>query len=107
MHLAVAPARTDLSELLRAERSRLGGGDPTRFSQPRMADLLGVSLRQYQRWEHGDSTPSSLAVERIRRRLEETRVPPEETETLEGRFESMQAEIRALRAELAELRARR
>lgn len=94
-----------LSRLLREERTYLGGGDPTRFSQPRMAELLGVSLRQYQRWERGDCQPSTAAVERIRRLLAATRVGADEEWTV-GRIASVQDEIRILRAELAALRAR-
>lgn len=33
------------------QRAERGGGDPRRFPQPEMAALLGVGLRQYQRWE--------------------------------------------------------
>lgn len=100
------PQQPSISELLRQGREQLGGGDARRFPQPRMADLLGVSLRQYQRWERGDSQPSAHAVERIRRALA-AEGRREETAGIELRVEALQAEIRAIRAELAALRSRR
>ena len=103
MSLAL-PQQTPIADVLRQGREQLGGGDPKRFPQPRMADLLGVSLRQYQRWERGASQPSARAVERIRRALaaEQRR---DDVSSIVEQVESLQAEIRALRAELAELRS--
>ena len=95
-----------ISDVLREGRVQLGGGDPKRFPQPRMADLLGVSLRQYQRWERGASQPSARAVERIRRTLAEERVR-DDTGSIVLQVESLQTELRALRAELDALRAYR
>lgn len=105
MSLAL-PAQSSMSDVLYEGRVQLGGGDAKRFPQPRMADLLGVSLRQYQRWESGDSHPSARAVERIRRMLagEQAR---EDTAGIGEQVESLQSEIRALRAELDALRAQR
>lgn len=105
---------SSIPDVLRRGREQLGGGDPKRFPQPRMADLLGVSLRQYQRWERGDSQPSLRAVERIRRTLAEEQAR-EDTAGVDLRLEasialqieSLQSEIRALRAELDALRAQR
>lgn len=105
MSLAL-PAESSIADLLYEGRVQLGGGDPKRFPQPRMADLLGVSLRQYQRWESGDSHPSARAVERIRRALAGEQARSGDAGIAE-RVESLQSEIRALRAELAALRAQR
>ncbi len=71
-----------------------------------MADLLGVSLRQYQRWERGDSQPSLRAVERIKRTLTAQHLVDDVANVVQ-RVESLQGEIRALRAELDALRAQR
>jgi len=95
-----------ISDVLREGRVQLGGGDPKRFPQPRMAELLGVSLRQYQRWERGDSQPSLRAVERIRRTLAEEQ-GRDDTASIARQVESLQTELRALRAELDALRAQR
>ena len=105
MSLAL-PDQTTIADVLRQGREQFGGGDPKRFPQPRMADLLGVSLRQYQRWERGDSQPSLRAVERIRRTLAEEQVR-DDTASIVLQVESLQTEIRALRAELDALRAQR
>lgn len=43
-----------LAAVLLAERAKRGHGDARRFAQPAMADLLGYSLRQYQRLEDPD-----------------------------------------------------
>lgn len=57
--------------MLREERVRRGGGDGRRFPQPVMADLLGYSLRQYQRLEDPGhpSLPPRRKLELIARRL--------------------------------------
>jgi DNA-binding transcriptional regulator YiaG len=97
-----------IPDVLRAGREQFGGGDPRRFPQPRMADLLGVSLRQYQRWERGASQPSARAVERIKRALaQDQQQSREHTASIVLQVESLQIEIRALRAELETLRAAR
>jgi DNA-binding transcriptional regulator YiaG len=99
---------TSIPDALRAGREQLGGGDPKRFPQPRMADLLGVSLRQYQRWERGASRPSARAVERIKRALaQDQEQSRDDTASIVLQVESLQTEIRALRAELDALRAAR
>lgn len=98
--------QTSIADVLREGRVQLGGGDPKRFPQPRMADLLGVSLRQYQRWERGASQPSARAVERIKRTLAEGQ-SRDDTASIVQQVESLQTEIRALRAELDVLRAQR
>lgn len=61
-----------LSAALIAERARRGGGDPRRFPQPKMADLLGYSLRQYQRLEDANdpNLPTWNRIEIILARLE-------------------------------------
>ncbi len=106
MSLAL-PDQSSISDVLREGRVQLGGGDPKNFPQPRMADLLGVSLRQYQRWERGSSHPSARAVERIERALAGKQARDEVAAAGNGRVESLEAEIRALRAELDALRAQR
>lgn len=108
MSLAL-PDQITISDVLREGRIQLGGGDPKRFPQPRMADLLGVSLRQYQRWERGASQPSARAVERIRRTLseEQGRDGRDGIDGIVRQVESLQTELRALRAELDALRAQR
>lgn len=105
MSLAL-PAENTIADVLYEGRVQLGGGDPRRFPQPRMADLLGVSLRQYQRWERGDSHPSARAVERIRRTLADEQAR-DDTAGIVEQVESLQSEIRALRAELDALRSQR
>jgi transcriptional regulator with XRE-family HTH domain len=98
--------QTSLADLLREGRKRLGGGDPRGLPQPRMADLLGVSLRQYQRWERGSSRPSARGLERIARTLDAER-QDDGTVLLAKQVESLQAELRALRSELDAIRAQR
>lgn len=98
------PTQATISDVLHERRVQMGGGDPKRFPQPRMAELLGVSLRQYQRWERGSSRPSARAVERIRRTLAEEQ-GRDDTASIVLQVESLQTEICALRAELDALRA--
>lgn len=102
MSLAL-PDQTTISDVLQQRRVQLGGGDARRFPQPRMAELLGVSLRQYQRWERGSSRPSARAVERIKQTLGEEQV----YDGFVRQVEALQIEIRSLRAELDALRAQR
>jgi transcriptional regulator with XRE-family HTH domain len=103
MSLAM-PQHTSISDVLREGRVQLGGGDPTRFPQPRMADLLGVSLRQYQRWERGSSRPSARALERIKQALAQEQAR-DAVPVLDERVLALVVELRALRAELDALRA--
>ena len=101
-------AAADLAVALRNERAVLGGGDATRFPQPRMAELLGVSLRQYQRWERGVSVPRPRDIERIVATL--SRVDPKgafeqrlllELATIKQELVELHAELDALRARFA------
>lgn len=105
MSLAL-PNETPIACVLREGRVQLGGGDPRRFPQPRMADLLGVSLRQYQRWERGASRPSARAVERIERALSGEQAQ-DAAQAVARRIESLEAQLRSLRAELDALHAQR
>ncbi len=104
MSLAL-PDQTAIADVLRAGRVQRGGGDPKRFPQPRMAELLGVSLRQYQRWERGSSLPSARAVERIKQTLADEQSREHLHDVVGTQVESLQSEMRALRAELDTLRA--
>lgn len=60
-----------LAETLIDERTRRGRGDARQFPQPQMADLLGYSLRQYQRLENPDdpNLPTWSGIEAIAERL--------------------------------------
>jgi transcriptional regulator with XRE-family HTH domain len=107
MLLAAPPAPQDLALVLREGRASLGGGDAKRFPQPRMAELLGVSLRQYQRWERGVSQPRPRDLERIVATLAgggTPAAPPEPGRLLEE-LASLRRQVNALRGELDTLRA--
>ena len=104
MAIAVPPATDDLGLALREGRIALGGGDATRFPQPRMAELLGVSLRQYQRWERGVSQPRPRDVARIKATLAGTARESDvldELAELRRRVNALSSELQALRAQLA------
>lgn len=60
------------AKLLYDERVRRGGGDARRFPQPEMAQLLGIGMRQYQRWEDPDdgSLPYWRNIEAIGEKLD-------------------------------------
>lgn len=60
-----------LADALIQERTRRGNGDPRRFPQPKMAELLGYSLRQYQRLEDPEDggLPSWENLDAIAERL--------------------------------------
>lgn len=105
MSLAL-PDQTTISDLLQQRRVELGGGDARRFPQPRMAELLGVSLRQYQRWERGSSRPSARAVERIKQTLADDKSGGHMHDVVK-QVTSLQIELRELRTELDALRAQR
>lgn len=92
--------------MLLERRAALGGGDPKRFPQPRMAELLGVSLRQYQRWERGVSSPRPRDAARIRATLRHGDLPPEENRHVLTELASLKRQLAELRAELAVVRAR-
>ncbi len=96
----------DLGLVLREGRATLGGGDPKRFPQPRMAELLGVSLRQYQRWERGVSNPRPRDAARIRATLLSGDVPAAESHELLHELSSLKRQLAELRAELDAVRAR-
>jgi transcriptional regulator with XRE-family HTH domain len=93
-----------LAEALHRERVRRGGGDARRFPQPKMAELLGYSLRQYQRLENSEdpNLPSWNDLERIAEVLELDAGELFASEEPEG--VSRDAEVRVLREELAESR---
>ena len=69
MALDEARLRQRLGERLLAEREQHGGGNARRFPQPRMAELLGVTLRTYQDWEGGNRVPSWRNLEEIAAKL--------------------------------------
>ena len=93
-----------LRPLLTASRRQFG------LTQPRMADLLGVSLRQYQRWERDSSTPRPREWARIVAQLElDTRLAaaaPDvprltaELTSLRLQIDGLQSEVRRLEAHL-------
>ena len=108
--MTVASTPEDLAQTLRELRARLGEGDATRFPQPRMANLLGVSLRQYQRWETGASRPPLRERERVLGMLARAELVErgraasplqEELHALRRQVESLRGELDALRARLA------
>jgi transcriptional regulator with XRE-family HTH domain len=75
--------------------------------QPQMAALLDVSLRQYQRWEAGTSTPRTrereriLAVLSLRGRNGEASPPADVRDELHA----LRDEVEGLRHELQRLEA--
>lgn len=71
LEVALDEARTRqrVADFLLQERSRRGHGDARRFPQPKMADLLGVSLRTYQHWEAADTMPTWRNLEEVAGRL--------------------------------------
>lgn len=94
-----------LAEALYRERVLRGGGEARRFPQPKMAELLDYSLRQYQRLENADdpNLPSWNDLERIADRLDLDAAAlfgdAEDEETV-----SRDDELHALREELGEVR---
>lgn len=67
MALDRARLKQRLSAALIKERTQRGNGDARRFPQPKMAELLGYSLRQYQRLEdpNDGNLPSWDSLETI------------------------------------------
>lgn len=62
------PPEIDLSALFKETREALG------CTQREMADLLGVPLRTYQKWEYSESIPNGKAVSivyELRKQLKE------------------------------------
>lgn len=64
-----------IQQLLRRYRGarlkRVGGREwhVGNLSQARAAQLIGISLRNWQNWESGHRTPRGLAAQELRRRL--------------------------------------
>jgi transcriptional regulator with XRE-family HTH domain len=97
-----------LPEVLITFRAQAGAaGHP--LSQAAMAAALGVSLRQYQRWERGVSRPRAAQLRQITELM--TRGSDVEghvaTDVSRTEFSRLQAEVEALRAELDRLRSAR
>lgn len=87
-------------EILRDARSRLG------VAQPRMAALLGISLRQYQRWEGGTSTPREREWVRIVQILEldvTAHGGSDATMKIEHELAALRHQVDGLRSELRRL----
>lgn len=85
------------AQALTLGRRRLG------LSQSRMAELLQVSLRQYQRWEAATSAPRRRDRERIVAVLDApgSTDPPD----LRDKLEALREEVDGLRIELTLLKA--
>ena len=97
-----------LPEVLVTFRAQAGAaGHP--LSQAAMAAAVGVSLRQYQRWERGQSRPRAAQLKQITefvtRRAELDVEGHSATGVSRTEFSLLQAEVEALRAELERLRA--
>ena len=76
------------------------------LAQPRMAALLGVSLRQYQRWEAGTSTPREREWRRIIEKLQLDVSAHGSFDTLtqlEHELAALRLQVDGLRAELRRL----
>ena len=95
-----------LAETLLRERVERGGGEARRFPQPRMAELLGYSLRQYQRLEDPNdaSLPTWTDLERIADRLDLDASEIFGDPTPDVGAVSQDDELHALREELGEVR---
>jgi len=63
----VPKVQTDLPQLLRTLRGRLGN-----VSQEHLAQLIGVSWSTVSRWENRKGRPSPLAREKLAKVLRET-----------------------------------
>ncbi len=97
---ASLPARV---EILRDARRRLG------LTQPRMAALLDVSLRQYQRWEVGTSTPREREWVRIVEKLQpdvSAHGRSDALTQLERELAALRHQVESLRSELRRLETR-
>jgi len=109
-----------LAAALLAQRVERGGGDARRFPQPAMAQLLGYSLRQYQRLEDPDdpNLPTWNNIEAISAKLnlnasaifgedepvEEPPAPatPPSDDLLFQKVEALETAVEALRTEIRE-----
>lgn len=90
-------------ETLLDARARLG------LAQPRMAALLDVSLRQYQRWEAGTSTPRAREWRRIVEKLQLDSSAHEASDPLahlERELAALRLQVAGLQAEVRRLEAR-
>jgi hypothetical protein len=67
-----------------------------------MAAWLGVSVRQYQRWEVGGSTPRGRECDRVRGALANRSADA----NIAAELTALHDEVQALRAEVASVRAR-
>lgn len=94
------PAPPQLAALLRTARRRYG------LSQPAMAELLAVSLRQYQRWEHGVSEPRARAADRVLGMVDADPRAPRRARALEDEVALLRREVDRLHARLARLESR-
>ena len=86
--------------LMLSGRTKRGYGDARKYPQPEMARELGVSLRQYQRWEDPDhpSMPTFPGVTKLCERLGvDTSIlftEPEPEPELEDKYELILGAIR-------------
>ena len=90
-------------EALLDARARLG------LAQPRMAALLDVSLRQYQRWEAGTSTPREREWGRIVEKLQldvSTHGAFDTLTQFEHELAALRRQVDGLRAEVRRLETR-
>lgn len=106
-----AHLKARLAARLLDERTRRGMGDARKFPQPKMADLIGYSLRQYQRLEDAEdsSMPSFADMEEIAAKLEFDMAElfadePEETPAEDVTPSPSPGDVGELRRELAHLR---
>ncbi len=53
------PQQMNFAEMCKSLRTQLG------LTQQKMADLLKVDMRHYQKWEYGTHEPSALAVAKL------------------------------------------
>lgn len=103
MEVSAVVARPARPDVLRDARSRLG------LAQPRMAALLDVSLRQYQRWEGGTSTPREREWVRIVDKLQldmSAHGRSDALTQLERELAELRHQVESLRSELRRLETR-
>jgi len=96
-----------LPEVLVTFRAQ-GGAAGRPLSQAAMAAAVGVSLRQYQRWERGQSRPRAAQLKQITdfvTRRAEPDVEGHSAGVSRTEFSLLQAEVERLRGELERLRA--
>ena len=111
LELALDRARLKerFAAMLLDERAQRGHGDARRYPQPKMAAELGLSLRQYQRWEN-PADPSMPGTEEMLKVCEAFsrspselfgEVEPVETEPIDA--EQLGRAIAATRREVREM----